>query len=391
MLTENSSKNELTISIFNKIDKIGANKWNALANPHGTSFDPFLSYEFLSALEDSGCVGANTGWQPVYLSAQQNNQLVGLLPLYLKHHSYGEYIFDHLFADAYERAGGQYYPKLLGAIPFTPVTGRRILVRDEDDREGIETLLLKAARELGAQNQLSSLHLNFIDTNLYGLLAERDDFALRISQQFHFFNRGYRDFADFLSGLNSAKRKNLRKERLQAQKSVKIEQLQGDKLTETYWDQFFRFYMDTASRKWGQPYLNREFFSLLHDRLRQHCLLILAKKKDETIAASLHLIGDNALYGRYWGCSEYIPNLHFELCYYQAIDYALAHGLTRVEAGAQGGHKLLRGYEPVPIYSAHQFFDPAFARIAGQYLEQERRDMQTELTRLSAFAPFKHQ
>lgn len=363
--------------------------WDAIANPEGLPFDPFLSWDFLEAMESSGAARPETGWSPCHLLLEgAGDTLLAAMPLYAKTHSRGEFVFDHGWADAFERAGGRYYPKLLSAVPFTPVTGRRRLIRPGPDAERLENALLMGALQVAEQNEFSSLHLNFIQPEDATKLEE-DNLLIRTDQQFHWANDGYESFDDFLAVLSSAKRKNLRKERAKAQADLQFVHLTGDEITEAHWDAFYEFYIDTGSRKWGTPYLTRESFSLLGQRMAEHLLLIFAMEDDVPIAGALNLIGSHALYGRYWGCSEPRPMLHFETCYYQAIDFAIARGLQTVEAGAQGGHKLARGYGPVTTYSAHWIAHPGLRDAIGDYLERERQAVAQEQDYLRERTPFK--
>jgi predicted N-acyltransferase len=361
---------------------IGAARWNALANPGGADLPhPFTTFEFFHALEASGSATAETGWQPCHLLIDDR----ALMPLYLKSHSYGEYVFDQAWADALERAGGAYYPKLQCAVPFTPVTGPRLLAADDDGRRMLLKAAAGAARRLGA----SSLHITF-PRQAEWEMAGAAGYLLRTGQQFHWENHGYRDFDQFLGELSSSKRKNLRKERASVRAAgVTFEWLTGDAITEAHWDRFFDFYMDTGGRKWGTPYLTREFFSLLGDGLGHQILLVIAKRDGAYIAGALNLFGEGVLFGRNWGASAYVPFLHFETCYYQAIDFAIARGLKRVEAGAQGEHKLLRGYMPVPTYSAHVIAHPGLARAVDDFLDAERAAVGEHIAELAAHGPFK--
>jgi len=361
--------------------EIGPARWNALANPKGLAEPhPFTTYEFFAALEESGSAATKTGWQPAHLLMED-----GLLPLYLKSHSYGEYVFDHAWAEALERAGGDYYPKLQGAVPFTPVTGRRLLTAKDEARD----ILLRAAAGAVKQIGASSLHITFLPKEEW-LAAGDAGYLLRTGQQFHWENRGYKTFDEFLGELSSAKRKNLRKERASVREAgVTFEWLTGTDITEAHWDQFFEFYMDTGSRKWGTPYLNREFFSRLGQGLSGQTLLVMAKLGGRTIAGALNLFGEGVLFGRNWGAVDYVPFLHFETCYYQAIDFAIARGLNRVEAGAQGEHKLLRGYLPVETYSAHFIAHKGLARAVDDFLEAERMAVAENISELARHAPFR--
>jgi predicted N-acyltransferase len=357
--------------------EIGAGAWNALANPAGLAQPhPFTTYEFFAALEQSDSASPDTGWQPCHLLTDD-----GLMPLYLKSHSYGEYVFDHAWAEALERAGGDYYPKLQAAVPFTPVTGPRLLAKTPEAKRELLQFAAGAVKQLGA----SSLHLTFVTEEEWRLAGEAG-YLQRTGQQFHWENRGYGLFDEFLGELASAKRKNLRKERQSVRDAgVTFDWLTGNDITEAHWDCFFDFYMDTGGRKWGTPYLTRDFFS----RLGQQTLLVMAKQNGEYIAGALNLFGDGVLFGRNWGCNTYVPFLHFETCYYQAIDFAIARGLKRVEAGAQGEHKLLRGYLPVPTYSAHRIAHAGLARAVDDYLAHERAAMAQNMADLAKASPFR--
>jgi predicted N-acyltransferase len=340
------------------------------------------------ALERSGSVGPGTGWQPSYLVARAEDQVIAVAPMYAKSHSQGEYVFDHNWAHAYERAGGRYYPKLQIAVPFTPVTGRRLLTRPGFESVG-QAALVQGAVEVAEQNRLSSLHLTFC-TDDEVAAGRTMGLMHRTGQQFHWDNAGYATFDDFLAALSSRKRKNIRKERAQAQGfGGEIVQLTGDDIKPDHWDAFWTFYQDTGGRKWGTPYLTRAFFDELHDTMRDDVLLVLAIRDGRAIAGALNFIGRTRLFGRYWGCTEYHPSLHFELCYYQAIDYAIAQGLRRVEAGAQGEHKLARGYLPNTTHSLHWIADPGFARAVEEYLVAERAAVAEEVEVLTSYGPFK--
>ena len=402
--------------------KIGAERWNALANPQRVAKPhPFTTYEFFAALEQSGSASRKTGWQPAHLlmeapppsasahdggggrsspgaqsapskvSAQsargerRPEGAIGLMPLYLKNHSQGEYVFDHAWAEALERAGGDYYPKLQCSVPFTPVTGRRLLTADAQGRERLLKTAAGALSQIGA----SSLHITFL-TEEEWQAAGKAGYLLRTGQQFHWENRGYDSFEQFLGELSSAKRKTLRKERASVRDAgVTFDWLTGSDITEAHWDLFFEFYMDTGSRKWGSPYLTREFFSRLGEGLGHQTLLVMAKKDGRTIAGALNLFGEGILFGRNWGAAVYVPFLHFETCYYQAIDFAIARGLKRVEAGAQGEHKLLRGYLPVTTYSAHLIAHKGLARAVDDFLEAEREAVAENIAELGRHAPFR--
>ena len=373
------------LKVLRSIGDVAAHDWDALANPPEQPFNPFIAHGFLKALEDSGSATTRTGWQPVHLALMQGDALIGAAPAYAKTHSQGEYVFDYGWADAFERAGGSYYPKLQISAPFTPATGPRLLARDDDTERG----LLGAAEALARSNQLSSVHITFQSEAEWRLCAEAG-WLSRMDRQFHWTDKGYGDFAGFLASLNSDKRKNLRKERLKALESgIEIEWVTGRDLTEAHWDAFFAFYMDTGGRKWGSPYLTRRFFSLVSAAMAERILLVMAKREGRYIAGALNFIGGDTLYGRNWGAIEHHPFLHFEVCYYQAIDFALARGLKRVEAGAQGEHKLLRGYEPTPTYSSHYITHPGLRQAVSNYLTREREAIAADIEALSEHGPYR--
>jgi hypothetical protein len=376
------------LTLHDRIADIPAAAWDAVAAPEqadGRPFDPFTTHRFLAALESSGSTGTGTGWQARPLTLHDTGRLVAAIPLYAKTHSQGEYIFDHGWADALDRAGGRYYPKLQIAVPFTPATGRRFL-GPPDQRE----TLLRAAIAVAGQNRLSSLHATFCTAEEARALAGVEGTLHRITQQFHWENRGYAVFDDFLGDLASRKRKMIRKERDTARSSgLTIRALTGDQIEPWHWDAFWAFYQDTGGRKWGTPYLTRRAFTAFHDTMRQDMLLVLAFRGDRPVAGALNFIGRTTLYGRYWGCIEDHPCLHFELCYYQAIDWAIANGLRRVEAGAQGEHKLARGYLPVETHSLHWIADPSFRKAVDRYLHAERRAVGQEIEVLTAYGPFR--
>ncbi len=352
--------------------------------------NPFISHEFLSSLEASFSVGGGSGWQPRHLLAEDaNGTLVGAAPCYLKTHSRGEYVFDHGWAEAFERAGGDYYPKLQVAVPFTPVTGPRLLARAGPLAQAVRGALADALVEITTASELSSAHVTFLTEPEWRALGERG-FLLRNDQQFHWENAGYASFDDFLARLASRKRKTIRRERKEAlAPGIEVHWLTGSDLTEAAWDAFFAFYMDTGSRKWGRPYLTREFFSIVGEKMRDRILLVMARRAGRWIAGAINFIGNDAVYGRNWGAIEHHPFLHFELCYYQAIDYAIAHKLARVEAGAQGEHKLARGYLPNTTYSAHFIANPALRRAVDEYLARERAYVRAAGEELAAAAPFR--
>ena len=379
----------LKLSFASAMAEVDAEEWNAVANPAGVRFDPFLKWEFLDAMETSGAATPNTGWMPRHvLIRDATGRLKAAMPLYGKTHSRGEFVFDQSWADAYERAGGAYYPKLLGAVPFTPVTGRRLLVRPGPDEIRLQTALLSGAIQLAEQNELSSLHINFASPAEATMLSETG-LLLRTDQQFHWQNRDYGSFDDFLADLSSSKRKNLRKERAKAQEGLDFVHLRGDDITEAHLDAFYIFYMDTGTRKWGSPYLTRDTFSLLRERMADDLLFIFAMSDGAPIAGAMNLIGSDTLYGRYWGCTEHRSMLHFETCYYQAIDYAIEHKLAFVEAGAQGGHKLARGYTPVTTHSTHWIAHPGLRHAIADYLEREREAVESDMGYLTERTPFK--
>lgn len=365
---------QFTIRTVSDIADVLPEHWDACANPGGqVPYDPFVSHAFLAALEKSDSAAPSTGWAPYHaLMEDATGRLVGVMPLYAKGHSRGEYVFDYAWADAFHRAGGRYYPKLIAAVPFTPCTGRRVLVPPGDLQVAIEANLVQAAVEICNRVEASSLHLNFLPEDQWKRLSELG-FLRRTDQQFHWQNHGYTSFDDFLSTLSSKKRKNLKRERrLALENDIEIEWVTGADLRESHWDAFFDFYVDTGARKWGTPYLTRDFFSLINDSMAEQTLLILCRREGRYVAGALNFIGGNTLFGRNWGCVEDHPFLHFETCYYQAIDFAIARGLMRVEAGAQGPHKLARGYLPARTHSAHWIAHSSFREAVERYLDEER-------------------
>ncbi|MEM9970459.1 MAG: GNAT family N-acetyltransferase [Pseudomonadota bacterium] len=383
---------EIEVTAHGSLADISAEEWDACACPEaadgGRAYDPFTTYRFLRAVEDSGSVGAGTGWQPRYLIARDSNGVFAVAPLYAKGHSQGEYIFDHNWAHAWERAGGRYYPKLQLAVPFTPATGRRFLTKPGDEGRGTAALV-QGALHIAAENNLSSFHTTFCTPEEAARGAEMG-LLHRITQQYHWFNNGYDCFDSFLAALSSRKRKTIRKERRTAQAfGGDIVQLTGDAIQPEHWDAFWRFYQDTGARKWGTPYLTRRFFDIAQKRLRDDILLVFAMRDDRPVAGALNVIGRETLYGRYWGAIEHHDCMHFEACYYQAIDYAIAHGLSRVEAGAQGDHKLARGYMPVEIHSLHWMADDGFAGAVAEYLDAERRAVEGDIEVLTSYGPFR--
>jgi predicted N-acyltransferase len=381
----------IEITTHNTLRGIDPADWDACACPEassGRAVDPFTTYRFLKALEDSGSVGTGSGWNPHYLTAHEGGQMIACAPLYGKNHSQGEYMFDHNFAHAFERSGGRYYPKLQIAVPFTPATGRRFLTRTGFEVQGMSALV-QGAVQIASDNDLSSIHATFC-TEAEALAGAEMGLLHRTSQQYHWYNDGYADWDGFLAALSSRKRKTLRKERLTAQAfGGEIVQLTGDQIEPQHWDAFWDFYQDTGARKWGQPYLTRKFFDIAQDRLRDDILLVFAMRDGVPVAGALNIIGRDTLYGRYWGCAENHPCLHFEICYYQAIDYAIAHGMKRVEAGAQGEHKLARGYLPTTTHSLHWFGDAGFRNAVASYLDAERVAVVDEIEILTSYGPFK--
>ncbi len=380
----------LSVSVISSLSEVTAADWDACANPDGArpAPDPFTTHRFLSALELSGSVGAGTGWEPRHVLVHHGSRLVAAAPLYVKSHSQGEFIFDHAFAQAYARAGGRYYPKLQLAVPFTPATGRRFLCLPGFEREGAAAILQSMAT-LARDNQLSSAHVTFC-TPEEAAEGSAQGYLHRVTEQFHWENRGYGNFDDFLQALSSRKRKTLRKERATAQGfGGTIRQVTGDTLEPAHWDAFWQFYQDTGARKWGTPYLTRRFFDLVQSSMREDVLLVLAERDGVPVAGALNFIAQDTLFGRYWGCLEDHPCLHFELCYYQAMDFAISRRISRVEAGAQGTHKLARGYMPTRVHSLHYFPEPGFHRAVARYLDDEGRAIDYELRALAEYAPFR--
>ena len=375
------SSTPVTARIADGVTAIPAADWDACAGRG----NPFVSHAFLSALETSGSAVAEAGWQPVPIVVDgADGRPAAIAPAYAKSHSQGEYVFDHSWADAWERAGGRYYPKLQVASPFSPVPGPRLLLRDA----AAGPALIAGIEAVTDQHGLSSAHATFVAEDQLPLF-EAAGWLIRQGTQFHWANDGYSGFDEFLGVLASRKRKAIRKERERAVEGLTIRHLSGADITEAHWDAFWAFYQDTGARKWGRPYLTRTFFSQLGATMSDQCLLILATRDGRPIAGALNLIGDDTLYGRYWGCSEDVPFLHFELCYYQAIDAAIARRLARVEAGAQGEHKLARGYVPVPTWSAHYIPDAGFRRAIADFLARERRAVEQEQEFLTDLAPFR--
>ncbi|MCP1538760.1 GNAT family N-acetyltransferase [Methylorubrum extorquens] len=393
--TANAPEPVLQVRAVPGMARFDAAEWDACATSPETlgagdeTFNPFTCHAFLSALEEAGCVSRRTGWLPLHVRVEREGRLVGAAPCYLKSHSQGEYVFDHGWADAYERAGGSYYPKLQVSVPFTPVTGPRFLIAPGEDPDTAAAALVAGLRALRAETEASSIHVTFARAR-EAEQAEALGMLPRIDQQFHWENEGYAAFDDFLGALASRKRKAIKRERREAlSQGITVEHKTGADITEADWDAFYEFYQDTSARKWGRPYLNRTFFSLIGARMPERILLVIAKNAGRPIAGAINFIGDTALYGRNWGCIEDHPFLHFEACYYQAIDFAIARGLKRVEAGAQGEHKLARGYRPVPMHSAHDIADPALARAVADYLKRERSHVNAAIAEYAAMSPFR--
>jgi len=384
---------EYTIRVAQSFKDIAPESWNRLSGASRSAiaapYNPFISHAFLSSLEDSGSATAKTGWLGQHLLLERSDgELMGAVPGYLKNHSRGEYVFDQGWADAFDRAGGRYYPKLQCSVPFTPATGPRLLTTGLD-AAAFQQVLASGLQQVTEKLGISSAHVTFANEDEIEAL-EDEGFLHRTDQQFHFINEGYRDHADFLDALSSRKRKTLKKERRAAlENGIEIDWLTGSDLTEDIWDQFFTFYMDTGSRKWGKPYLTRAFYSLIGERMADDILLVMAKREGKYVAGAINFIGGDALYGRHWGCIEDHPFLHFEVCYHQAIDFALSKGLKRVEAGAQGEHKLARGYTPVTTHSAHYIAHPGLRHAIADYLERERSEVEQINDYLEDHSPFR--
>jgi predicted N-acyltransferase len=383
------SESEISFEAVPSVAQIPAADWDACANPGDRAYNPFVSHAFFSALEASGSACAKTGWGPRHLVAKRDGTIAGIVPCYLKSHSQGEYVFDHGWADAYERAGGRYYPKLQATVPFTPATGPRLLIGRDENRDAMRAVLAQGLIALCDATQASSVHVTFAREQEWAALAEQG-FLQRTDRQFHWRNEGYATFDDFLATLASRHRKSIRRERRDAlSNGITIHVLTGDDITEEAWDAYFEFYMETGSRKWGRPYLNRKFYRLVGETMREQVLLVMAKRDRRWIAGAINFIGSDTLFGRNWGAIEHHPFLHFEVCYYQAIDYAIAHGLKWVEAGAQGEHKIARGYLPQTTYSAHYIADPGFRRAVRDYLRHERAEVAETVRELTDAGPFR--
>jgi predicted N-acyltransferase len=389
------TKTQITLRVTNAIGDVPAAAWDACANPAANGaakpyYNPFVSHDFLSALELSGSARGRTGWQPMHLLAETaGGEIVGAVPCYAKSHSQGEYVFDHGWADAYERAGGDYYPKLQVTAPFTPASGPRLLLRPGDQSTAVRDALADGLAEVCRRSKASSVHVTFLTEAEWRYLGARG-YLQRTHRQFHWENADYGSFDDFLAALASRKRKTIRRERNDAlADGVTVHWVTGTDLTESIWDAFFQFYMHTGSRKWGHPYLTRSFYSIVGEKMADRILLVMAKRNGRWIAGAINFIGSDALFGRHWGAIEQHPFLHFEVCYYQAIDYAIRHKLERVEAGAGGQHKVLRGYMPVTTYSAHYIADPALRRAIADYLGHEREHVAAEIEEFAEAAPFR--
>ena len=388
----------VSLRSVSSIEEIDAAVWDALANPAPGAetarfdYNPFLSHAFFHALEASGSASRRTGWMPHHLVMERDGETIGVLPCYAKSHSQGEYVFDYGWADAFERAGGRYYPKLQCSVPFTPATGRRLLVGDGPDRTERQALLGEGLRQVCEEVGVSSAHITFQREDEAKLLFEMG-YLERNDQQFHWHNAAepYPDFDTFLTSLASRKRKAIRKERAEAHRNVTIERLSGEQLTDEVWDTFFRFYMDTGSRKYGRPYLTRDFYTRIGTTMADRIVLVMARSNEHGhhVAGAINFVGSHTLFGRHWGCVEHHPMLHFECCYYQAIDYAIERGLSTVEAGAQGGHKLARGYMPTITYSTHHITHPGLREAVGDYLEREREAVAYEAEMTERHGPFR--
>ena len=378
-----------SIVVENSIENIGKKNWNNCANHEALSYNPFVSYEFLNALEKSNSVNGDSGWYTSFFVAKdKDDKIIGCTPAYLKNNSSGEYVFDYSWAEAYQRVGRSYYPKLQISIPFTPVSTPKLLTKDQNDID-TKVFMLQAIEDFCSEHAISSAHLTFLNEKELNTLQNKK-WLIRTDQQFHWFNDNYNDFNDFLSDLSSRKRKNIKKERDEANKNgLVIETLNHKEIQEFHWDEFYKFYIDTSMRKWGQPYLNRDFFSLIGQTLSESILLIMVKNNNKYIAGALNFIGGDTIYGRNWGCIEDHKNLHFEVCYYRAIDFAINNKLKKVEAGAQGAHKISRGYQPSKTFSAHWIKDIDFFEAISNYLKDERVYIQENIEKLNEYIPFK--
>ena len=384
-------------SVINSIQQVNKEQWNICANFNINTNEkftgnPFLSYEFFSSLEDSGSVSSKTGWQTQHiLLHKQDSTIVGILPNFIKTNSWGEYVFDHIFAEAWEKSGGQYYPKLLSAVPFTPISGPRFLIRNDINEKIAIPILIKALKELLEEFKLSSSHINFINHQQVAIASKNINWIKRTGIQFHWNNENYKDFEQFLSNLSSAKRKLIRRERKEIKKSsLSIKRLKGSEINNKHIDSFYKFYSNTIEKRWGGSYLNKKFWHLLIERLSDRILLVLAEDNNEYIAGAINLFDNQIIYGRNWGSSKNIKFLHFEVCYYQAIEFAIESGLKKVEAGAQGIHKLQRGYLPTFTYSMHYFNNESFKNAVSNYITEEAKQIENQKTQLTKHSPFKN-
>lgn len=388
MSEEPSNDQQITARIHNSAREVAPDVWNSLSsNTLEKTDNPFHNHGFWRALEDSNSATAETGWLPQHITIEQHGATIGLMPLFLKSHSQGEYVFDHGWANAFEQAGGNYYPKLQSSVPFTPATAEKLLVPSGDDK--IKRALLSASEQLCQKLGASSVHATFLTEHEQDLAADMGWLA-RTDTQFHWHNDGYETFDDFLETLSSRKRKTIRRERREALKDgLRVEWITGSDLSETVWNAFYEFYMDTGSRKWGRPYLTRPFFSMISETMADQIVLMFAYDGDEPIAGALNFLGKQTIYGRNWGCTRDVPFLHFELCYYQAIDFAIQHKLKTVEAGAQGEHKLARGYVPSLTRSIHWIAHPGLRGAVANYLDNERMAVLRDQEMLGQYTPFR--
>ena len=384
-----SDQSEISISIEKSIKSIGKKNWNKCANHDSLNYNPFVSFEFLNALEESKSVNGNSGWYTSYFVAKDKDKnTIGCIPSYLKNNSSGEYVFDYSWAEAYQRIGRSYYPKLQISIPFTPVSAPKLLTANKND-VSTKIAMLQGIEDFCSENSISSAHLTFLNKNELNI-TKKINWLIRNDQQFHWYNNNYNNFDDFLNALSSRKRKNIKKEREEAnKKGLEIEILNDKEILEHHWDEFYKFYIDTSMRKWGQPYLNRDFFSVIGQTLSSKILLIMVKNKKRYIAGALNFLGGDTIYGRNWGCIEDHKNLHFEVCYYRAIEYAISKKYRKVEAGAQGAHKISRGYQPEKTFSAHWIKDIDFSEAISNYLKDERLYIQDNIEKLNEYIPFK--
>lgn len=388
IVTEQSIQHDLVIEVINSLNDIDRDVWDACAGPD----NPFVAYDFLYALEASGSAIADTGWltSHIILKRPVTGQVLGVAPLYIKNHSYGEYVFDHGWAHAFESAGGDYYPKLLGGVPFSPATGPRLLLHPDADPKSAYYLMARGIETVGERYDLSSIHMIFNTKQEWQALNDAG-WLSRTGCQYHWQNRGYQSFDDFLDALSSRKRKAIRKEREQvAASGLTMRRLTGAELTPDHWDRFYEFYLNTTGRKWGSAYLTHEFFYRIHASMADRILLVIAEDEHgDMVAGAFNMIGTDTLYGRNWGCLDKYKFLHFEACYYQAIDYAIEHGLKTVEAGAQGEHKIQRGYLPTKTYSSHFIFNPRLRDAVDDFLSRERAVIDHQIATLKQESPFK--